>query len=247
MKLGKHPARIDPRTLKLARFLSDTAPAAPDAMDWFSGITSWGMMRNDTVGDCTCAAMGHIRQSQSAALGTEYTVGDDVVISAYSAITGYDPSQTRPDGSNPTDNGANELDVLNWVRKNGFGGKQLLAYADPAISNFDHIRKAVYLFNGLYIGLQLPMTAQGQKTWDVVLNSNDNQPGSWGGHAVPILGYDADTLTVVTWGELQQMTWNFFKTYCDEAHALLWGDWADFGAKDFKLGELQSELALVTG
>src|SRR3954471_22504995 len=125
MKLGKHPARRDPRTLKLAQFLSETAPAAPDAMDWFSGITDWGNMRNDELGCCTCSALGHALQAWSAATGSKYTVPDETVVSAYSAIAGYDP-QT---GAN--DDGAVEIDVLNWFRKNGFGGKQLLAYADP--------------------------------------------------------------------------------------------------------------------
>lgn len=241
MKLGKHPARNDPRTLKLAQFFSDTAPIAPDAMDWFSGITAWGMMANDNLGDCTCAALGHALQAWSAATGSEYTVHDQVIVDAYSKWCGYVP------GDESTDQGGNEIDVLNSFRRDGLGGKTLLAYADPSVKNPEHIKQAVYLFGGLYIGLALPITAQDQKTWDVVVNSNDNQPGSWGGHAVQVLGYDAKTLTCVTWGELKQMTWDFFGVYCDEAHALLMGDWATFAGKDFKLGELQRELAAVAG
>jgi hypothetical protein len=126
--------------------------------------------------------------------------------------------------------------------------RQLLAYADPYVHNdFEHIKQAIYLFGGMYVGLALPISAQNQETWDVEIKSNDNQVGSWGGHAVQVLGYDAKTLTCVTWGKLKGMTWDFWHIYCDEAHALLMGDWMTFAGKDFKLGDLQKELATVTG
>src|SRR5947209_12290743 len=147
MKLGKHPARIDPRTLRLARFLRETAPPAPDAMDWFSAISSWGMMANDDLGDCTCAALGHALQAWSAAIGSEYTIPDSAVVDAYSRWCGYVP------GDESTDQGGVEIDVLNQFRRDGLGGKQLLAYADVNINQADKIKQAIYLFGGLYIGL----------------------------------------------------------------------------------------------
>ncbi|MGB6874974.1 MAG: hypothetical protein WBD87_02970, partial [Candidatus Acidiferrales bacterium] len=50
-------------------------------------------------------------------------------------------------------------------------------------------------------------------------------PGSWGGHAVPVLAYDSDGLTCITWGAKKRMTWAFFAQYCDEAYAPLSHDW----------------------
>jgi hypothetical protein len=255
MKLGKHPPRFDVLTSRrkfaMAQFLSETAPVTPDAMDWLSGISDWGMMQNDKIGLCTVAGLGHKLQSQSAATGSKYTVSDDLVIRDYSAITGYDPRQTDADGYNPTDNGANELDVIQWFERNGFGGETLLGHADVSISNRDHIKKAIHLFNGVYVSVALPNTAKTQETWDVVMNSNENQPGSWGGHAVWMPAFDArrqdhETLDCITWGGRKRMTLDFFRTYCDEAWALLMGDWAAFGSSDFKLGDLQAELQAVT-
>jgi hypothetical protein len=249
MKFGKHPPQFDLLTSKrrftMAQFLSDTAPAAPDSMDWFSRISDWGMMRNDKVGCCTYAGLGHMRQAQSAATGSVYTVSDDTVISGYSALTGYDPSQDRDDGDNPTDQGANELDVIKWVERNGFGGDTLVGHADVDISNRDHIKRAIYLFGGAYIGVALPLTAQKQQTWDVVLNSNENQPGSWGLHCMEVLGYDADLVWAVTWGGLQAMTWKFVHTYFDEIHALLTGTWDQWAGKDFNLGNFQQNLRAI--
>jgi hypothetical protein len=251
LKLGKHPARRDPRTLKLARFLSETAPAAPDVLDWFSGIEDFGMMANDKRGNCTIAGLAHGLQTQSAATGSEYTVSDAVVMDAYARWCGFDPSKDQEDGFNPTDRGGVELDVLKQFRRDGLGGKSLLAFTSVAVSNFEHIKRAIHMLGGLYIGLQLPLTAQDQDTWDVVINSNENQVGSWGGHAVWVPAFDArrsdhETLDCLTWGKRKRMTLDFFRTYCDEVWALLMGDWASFGSSDFKLGNLQAELATVT-
>src|SRR3954471_16998599 len=89
MKLGKHPPQRDPlahlKAPVMARFLSETAPSIPDEFDWMSGISDWGMMRNDTVGCCTFAGLGHAIQAMSAATESKYTVPDSTVIQGYSA------------------------------------------------------------------------------------------------------------------------------------------------------------------
>jgi len=51
--------------------------------------------------------------------------------------------------------------------------------------------------------------------------SGDGTPGSWGRHAFPVLAYDSRSLTVVTRGAVQSMTWGFWAAYCDEAYAIL--------------------------
>lgn len=59
MRLGKQPARHDPRTLLLASYLDDEVlPPPPARASWSRKVRAWPMMRNDTVGDCTCAAAG---------------------------------------------------------------------------------------------------------------------------------------------------------------------------------------------
>ena len=71
-------------------------------------------MGNDKIGDCTCAAAGHlIMEWTSLAQPKMFTPTDPQIVAAYSAITGYNPKT----GAN--DNGAAELDVLNYWRKTG--------------------------------------------------------------------------------------------------------------------------------
>lgn len=242
VKLGKKEAKKDPRTLRLARY-TEALPAPPPITDWLSGITGWGMMKNDSLGDCTCAAIGHACQVWSAATGPIFTASDEQVVQLYEQACGYDPSNPS------TDQGGVELDVLNFWRKNGFAGNQLVAYADPDPGNIEHVKQSIYLFGGVYIGLTLPISAQNQTVWDVVGNPQSDwasRPGSWGGHAVFVPYYDESGLVCITWGAQQRMTWNFWRTYCDESHTLLSKMWLDRAPSDFHLGDLQSDLALVT-
>ena len=222
-KLGKRPARHDPRTLLLADYLVPAdLPVPPPRQDWGSHIAQWGMMANDRVGDCTCSAAGHlIMDWTSNAKAKTAQPTDAQVLAAYSAITGYDPRT----GAN--DNGAVELDVLNYWRQKGVGGHKIGAYAALEPKNHDHVRQALYLFGGLYLGVALPVSAQRQKVWCVPPGGavGEGAPGSWGGHAVPVIAYDPLGLTVVTWGALKRLTWGFFDAYCDESYACLAPDW----------------------
>lgn len=220
VKLGKQTPKVDKRTLQLANYLG--LPPAPISRDWtLQAKAPWGMMANDTLGDCTCAAAGHIIQTWSANTGTEITITDEQVISAYSHITGYNPDDPM------SDQGAVEIDVLNYWRKKGIGGHKITAYAAVEPGNKQHIEAAIDLFGGVYIGLSLPLSAQTQRVWSVPPGGTRGygSPGSWGGHAVVVEAYNSQYLTCITWGQKQRMTWSFWNAYCDEAYGILSPDW----------------------
>ena len=248
LKLGKQAARHDPRTLLLASYLTPALPTPPATCDLTQKVgSSWGMMDNDQIGDCTCAAAGHLLMEWTANAGKKmFTPTDKQIVAAYSAITGYNPVT----GAN--DNGANEIDVLNYWRQTGIAGHKIGAYAATEPSNHTYIMDAVYVFEGCYIGLQLPISAQAQtqnhQPWSVPPGgtTGDGKPGSWGGHAVPVVAYDARSLTVVTWGALQVMTWSFWDAYCDEGYAIISNDYLNGKKKSpqgFNLQQLQADLA----
>jgi len=251
LKLGKLTARHDPRTLLLATYATPALPAPPVQINVAKDVKgSWGMMDNDQIGDCTCAAAGHLLMEWTAsAQGKMYTPSDAQIVAAYSAITGYNPKT----GAN--DNGAQELDVLNYWRQQGIAGHKIQAYMALEPSNHTHVMDAVWIFGGCYIGVALPKTAQAQtrnrQTWSVSPQGTggDGAPGSWGGHAVPVVAYDSRSLTVVTWGALQTMTWGFWAAYCDEAYALLSPDYLKqkggqtVAPSGFNLQQLQDDLA----
>ena len=246
LKLGKQMARHDPRTLLLASYTTTTLPTPPPSFDLTSKVHKWGMMDNDQIGDCTCAAAGHLIMEWTAnAKKKMATPSDRQIVAAYSAITGYNPVT----GAN--DNGAVELDVLNYWRQTGIAGHKIAAYVALEPSNHTHVMDSVFIFEGCYIGLQLPNSAKDQtknrQPWSVPPGgpTGDGKPGSWGGHAVPVVAYDSRGVTVVTWGELQLMTWTFWEAYCEEAYAILSHDYMS-GKKTpqgFNMQQLQADLA----
>lgn len=241
-KLGRKAVKTDTRTLNLRKYLGATLPTPPVAVDWTNGITSYGMMKNDSLGDCTIAGCGHAVQIWTANTGGEVTVSDATIESYYEKWDGYNPNDPS------TDQGGIELDVLTDWKAQEFAGIPLLGFADPALANLKEIRTAINLFGGVYIGLNLPVTAQTQEVWDVLANgSSDAKPGSWGGHCVFVPTYDASSFTCITWGGLKKMTAAFWNSYCDEAHALLSTAWIEQNVpvKRFDLATLKADLALI--
>jgi len=247
MKLGKQTARHDPRTLQLGNYLRlETLPPPPPTADWSDRVQGWGMMRNDAIGDCTCAAAGHLIMEWTANAGKEIVPSDADIVKAYSAITGYDPATGK------NDNGAVEIDVLNYWRSTGIAGHKIFAYAALEPGNHDHVRDAVWLFGDCYIGLSLPVTAQKQTVWTVPPGGpvGPGAPGSWGGHAVPVIAYDAAGLVVVTWGALKRMTWSFWAAYCDEAYAVFSADWMNakkVSPDHLDMATLEHDLHAIAG
>ena len=243
MLLGKLPPRIDHRTLRLARYLRALPPPPPTA-DWTGKLTNPGMMLNDRLGDCTCAAIGHLIQIWTSESGSELTLSDQDVLALYEKACGYNPTDPS------TDQGGIELDVLNYWKKNPVGGATLDAYCAVSPTATGSVRSAIWLFGGAYIGLALPISAQTQDVWDLdPTNSLSTDPGSWGGHAVVVNAYDTKTLTCVTWGTLKKMTWDFFKVYCDEAYACLSKDWLESNPDSpsgFDWVTLEADLASIT-
>ena len=248
LKLGKGTARHDPRTLLMAAYITPSLPTPPASFDLTTKVkSSWGMMENDQIGDCTCAAAGHLIMEWTANAGKKMVVPTNKqIVTAYSAVTGYNPKT----GAN--DNGAVELDVLNFWRQTGIAGHKIGAYVALEPSNHDHIMDAVYMFEGCYIGVQLPISAQAQtqnhQPWSVPPGgtTGDGKPGSWGGHAIPVVAYDSRGVTVVTWGALQTMTWTFWEAYCDEAYAILSPDYMDDkqqAPQGFSMTQLQADLS----
>jgi len=248
--LGKRAPRIDKRTFKLTKYLPKL-PSAPASVEWLPKL-NWGVMLNDSIGDCTCAAAGHMIEQWSALSGVEFRIPDSSILIAYQAVSGYVPGEPQ------TDNGAVMLDVLNYWRQNGIGGHKILAYVSVNLKNQNEVKTAVQLFGNIYLGVQLPISAQGASVWSVPDAGpvGDGSPGSWGGHCIPIMGY-APTVpttpaasplvyTVLTWGKPVHMTSHFLNAYADEAYCVLSSDWIDkngLAPSGFNLAQLQADLA----
>ena len=141
--------------------------------------------------------------------------------------------------------------MCNAFKREGFAGHKLTAFASVQPKNTQEIKQAINLFGGVYIGVSLPLTAQAQvgKYWAYVPNDPDNESGSWGGHCIFVIGYDAGGLTAITWGSLQRLTWNFWRRYVDESYALMSPDFLDMAGlapNGFDLAQLEADLAAIS-
>jgi len=244
LRLGKKAAKFDRRTLRLATYIEKRKlPHVPLTHNLSSktlkAIPHLGKMKNDKLGDCTCAALGHAFQTWSVYGGKPWTPTDAEIVEAYNLINGG------------VDQGAAMLDALQMARNVGIGGNTIYAYVAVDPLNHDQVRTAAFLFGGLYFGANLPVSAQDQLDkgqWEVT-DGPAATPGSWGGHAINLVDYDKKGVTFVTWGALQKATWDWVARYCDECYAVLEEDWVgsdNRSPQGFSLSKLARDIKALT-
>lgn len=218
-KLAPHPEDSHPR-VRLSDHLEST-PAVPAVVDWASEVVSWPDYGNFKIGDCTCAALGHAVQAWTTyGEGETVTLPYDVILHLYEAVSGYDP-QT---GAN--DHGAVEQNVLTYVQQHGIGDHKIRAFAQVNHKDLIEMKHALDIFGTVYVGFQVPQSAEGQFFASQVWTPAPQSP-IVGGHAVDIQKWDADYIYCVTWGKLQPMTPEFWLSYGDEAWVILTEDWVN--------------------
>ena len=238
-KLGKRPARHDLRTFDYAKYRTGVAAPPPDA-HWGHGIP-FAMLANDKYGDCVEAGYAHMAQIWCDRAGNPFVPDDADTLAAYTAITGFNPDDPS------TDKGTDILTAVNYWKSTGMNGHEITAFAALNPLDQNQMEEAIAFFGGAYIGLQLPISAQSQvgQEWTVT-QGKDAQAGGWGGHCVPLCGYDSGKIWCVTWGMEQPMTWQFLATYCDEAYVLLAEDWMEASGvspSSLAWGQLMADLA----
>jgi hypothetical protein len=241
-RLAPHPEKTHPR-LTLEKYVDFSAlPATPKVVDRASLVPSWPMYYNDQLGDCTCAAVGHMIQGWTAYAGNEVTLPNSDILSLYEAVGGYVP------GNPSTDNGCVIQDVCEYWNKTGVGGHKIAAYAAMAYpSNPRTLKQILYLFGTVYLGINCPESAQQQFQDNLPWTYDPTSPIE-GGHAI-CLQYSAshtlDGESVVTWGALQKMNDAFVENYVEEAWICLSEDWLSVAGTDvngFNYSQLQADF-----
>lgn len=218
-------------------------------VDWASKVPSWPMFLNDQIGDCTCAAAGHIIEAQTAYASTEFSISDDDVLTAYSAITGYVP------GDPSTDTGAAVQDVLQYWHDAGIGGHSIGAFA--AITNFTNVwllRQALDIFGTVYLGINCPESALEQFRAGEVWSYVPSSPIA-GGHAICLqrqypVGHTYGVMDVITWGQIHPMTFNFVRNYVEEAWVVISPDWIKANGtapNNLNLAAIEADFKAITG
>jgi hypothetical protein len=229
VRLGrKRPIAHGPR-FHLGNYLTRTLPPPPPAIDYSkpAAASLGNIYGNDKLGDCVIAGIGHVVGVLTAGAGDPFLYNLGQIIALYSAIGGYNPS-APPDanGQNPTDQGCDEVTALNYWENNGApaGQHKIAGWLSVNAADRVEVRTALWLFENLYFGLELPdawvnpMPDAAGFVWNAA-----GAPDPQNGHCVVGVGYNAEGITIDTWGMLGQMTNAAVQRYAtSHAHGALY-------------------------
>jgi hypothetical protein len=246
--LGRLPRKFNPRVPHLSALLAGRRRALappPVSCDYTVALPAdLGMMGNNSLGDCTCAALGHALQVWTANANPPIdTEPDSNIIELYSEACGYKA------GDASTDRGGDEQSVLTFAMLSGIpvtsGRHRISAFVEVDPSNFADVKLAIYDGGLCYLGFNVPDWIMSEQVWDV-------RPGTAniiGGHAVIAAGYDADGLNIISWGsKAYRMTWAFWSAYVDEAYLLADADWILATGKSpagLSLTDLETQMSAI--
>ncbi len=209
-KRGKLAARL-PDMGTLRDYMKGSLPTPPKTFDYAPMVTGgFPMALNDSLGNCTIAGAVHFLQLAYAEIGETFAYpGDDAVRSTYMGLTGG------------ADNGLVETDVLGKWMTDGLFGTKIAGYAPVNPKDDTEMRIAAYLFGAIYLGLEMPASAETQfedhQPWSLTIPKG--QPV--GGHCVVASGANYSGIDLITWGAETTMTWDFWDTYGSEAYVII--------------------------
>lgn len=199
-------------------------PGPPPEFGQEKLVPNWQMLGNDVIGDCGIAGPLHSLMLWHAETGVPISVDTACAIRNYSELTGYDPSKTDAGGNNPTDVGCTIADMAEYWRTKGMwdasGTRHTVdAYLALEPGNIDELWMAMYLFDGVGIGLHFPESWMNDfnhgVAWDAVHEL------SAGGHYVIGTGRRNGCINLATWGKNQLMTTAGYEQRNDETYVFL--------------------------
>jgi hypothetical protein len=213
VRLGRYLSKQDSRNLVLSNYTRTSGLVFPAECRWdlIKPALNWGMAGNDSYGNCVIATAAHIIDSdESNEFKIDTTISDKAVISLSKEMDALD--------------GYNILDRLKYWRKFSMWDRSLWAFAMLRGLDDSLVKYSIFHFGSLDVGVNLPNAWRNTDVWDTGIGRSFN-PGSWGGHSVPLLGYDNSFLYACTWGVIVPMTWPAFHMYCDERYVTLLPSW----------------------
>lgn len=212
VKLGRKRSSPVGLKLYLRKFTRPSVlPAAPESCDYrgkASKVLADDFM-NDEIGDCVIAAGYHAVGVVTGNAGNLFHASAKQILTDYTAIGGYMPGQPG------TDNGCDEQTALNYWTKRGFAnGTKLLGWLSVDATNREEVMTAMYLFENLMFGVELPdkwISPFPEKSGFVWGDVGNPDPSN--GHAFVGTGYTRDGVIVNTWGLDGLVTWDAVAKY----------------------------------
>jgi hypothetical protein len=229
-KLGRRRPSPTHMRMNLGLYMAADLPVPPTVEHWSYAAEGClaQMYKNDSLGDCTAAGAGHILGVWRGNAGNSDRVPTDAdVVAFYSKTTGYVP------GNASTDQGGDEITVLNDWRDKGFfadGSGKILGWCNVNGANVLQVKQAIYLFENVYFGVELPdaWVTPGPSGTGFVWNVA-GPPNPQNGHCFVGVGYNSNGVQICSWGMIGTVTWaaiaKYATTICEgELHVALSAD-----------------------
>lgn len=211
MKLGRR--KPDPhrkRVMLLKHINRSNLPPIPTEWDGTLDC-SFKMFGNQKKGDCVLAAVGNRGIMRAKLDSISLSFDEDAVVALYDQLS-------------PADEGLVPHQAFEFLLKNGFpagGNYPFVARCGIDPADLESLRLACFLFGGVLVGAELPLTSQQSGLWTGAGSDADAQPGSWGGHEMCLGGFFGDRARLITWGTTQDADWAWISRYVDDVEVLL--------------------------
>ena len=251
-KLGKLPARPGAVKLSLLSYIDKAVvfPTVPSKIGRTNLLPKdLGVLGNAQFGDCVWAGAAHESMLWNLEQGRTVQYTDQTVLSDYSAVTGFNPSDPN------TDQGTDMQVAASYRRKTGIlaadGTRHKIdAYLALTPGDVNELRMAIYLFGAVGIGVNFPGFWMDQfnagKEWTYRKGAAFE-----GGHYIPGMASASPkgALTIATWGKLQKMSASAYAHYSDEAIAYVSLERLNASGKSldgFDVAQLRTDLQSIT-
>jgi hypothetical protein len=240
LKLGALPGYVPNGLCDLTWYVAGALPLAPLKVEpptppVAADGTAWGMDGNDEYGDCGVAGTNHGEMCVDLDSHTALDpVTSSQIVQYYLEYTGGE------------DNGVVLADFLAYVKKTGWFGRKLSAYAPVKVSDVKTLQFTVNAYGYAYTGIQvtdlMQEAFQDGQPWTAETFQSGNVEG---GHCIPLVGYDSANLYAVTWGAVQPIQYSAWPLISTEAWACIWGEVPASGldGHGVSLASLVSDLA----
>ena len=175
-----------------------------------------GLYRNDVINNCVIASVANaLRAAAKSVTGADRYTTDEAIVAVFAIVAGVSLSAV---GTVP---GLTPLDALEWIETNGFaaGGPVVEAFSDlTALSNQSELCGAVARHGAAIVAVNL-------------FSEDEFSDAQWraspvgtivGGHAMTLIGYTPNTVTLVTWGQVVTATWEWITTRLVSAYGMHW-------------------------
>lgn len=228
-----------------AFFDAAALPKPPPSFGHYRGLGALGMLGNDKTSDCVFAMAAHRSMYWLAPQGARPTFTAASVIQSYGEMTGY--RWWKPF----SDQGTDMTKFPEWWMKHGIldaaGNRHRCdAFVTLELGNWDQFVLAMWLFDGVDIGVALPADAerlfQQGRPWTGIYHGPQGD-----GHGIAGYGINsAGMLVAATWGDLQaidRLWWHEYVVWLDCTFSMEALDAKGLSPEGFDRAGLESYMA----